>query len=164
MTLTVAPTSPVPVTTTVPVLTKLPDTGDRIVTALGAVLSIVRSTVPVVLLVAGSVTVTTGSFPMISPVPMQITVHDVLGVGEQIVQGIVTTSPDAILGHVIVTSTVPDVGFGFAVHNAPLGAVASYITWSVFDGVFGLPAWLTKLHELTITSTAPSLVGVMTAW
>ena len=116
------------------------------------------------LFVAGSVTVTTGLFPIVFPVPTQITVHDVLGVGEHVVPGIVTTSPDAIPGHVIVTTTFPDVMLGDAVHIAPLGAVASYVTWRVFDGVFGLPAWFTKLHELTITSTTPSVVGVMTAW
>lgn len=108
--------------------------------ALGAVLSIVRSTTPVVLFVAGSVIVTIGSFQITSPVPVQMTAHDVLGVGEQIVPGIVTTSPDAIAGHVIVTRTFPDVGFGVAVHITPVGAVASYVTCNVFDGVFGLPA------------------------
>ncbi len=34
----------------------------------------------------------------------------------------------------------------------------------VFDGVFALPAWFTKLHELMVIVTAPSLVGVITAW
>jgi hypothetical protein len=100
----------------------------------------INATVPVVLFVAGSVTVTTGSFQMLFPVPRQITVHDVLGVGEHVVPGIVTTSPDAISGHVIVTRTFPDVILGDAVHIAPLGAVASYVTCNVFDGVFGLPA------------------------
>lgn len=91
----------------------------------GFILSIVRSTIPVVTFVAGSITVTTGSEPISSPVPTQITVHDRLGVGEQIVHGIVTTSPESILGHVIVTRTCPDVGFGFAVHSGATGAVAS---------------------------------------
>jgi hypothetical protein len=140
VTATVAPASPVPLTLTVPVCAKLPVTGARIVGALGVVLSIVNATVPVVLFVAGSVTVTTGLLPIVFPVPTQITVHDVLGVGEHVVPGIVTTSPDAIPGHVIVTTTFPDVMLGDAVHIAPLGAVASYVTWRVFDGVFGLPA------------------------
>ena len=132
--------------------------------ARGFILSIVRSTIPVVTFVAGSITVTIGSFPISSPVPTQITVHDKLGVGEQIVHGIVTTSPESILGHVIVTRTCPDVGFGFAVHSGATGAVASYIMLRVFDVVFGFCAWFTKLHELMIIVTAPSLVGVITAW
>lgn len=103
-------------------------------------LSIVSATVPVVLFVAGSVTVTTGLLPIVFPVPVHATVHDVLGVGEHVVPGIVTTSPDAMLGHVIVTRTFPDVILGDAVHIAVLGAVASYVTCNVFDGVFGLPA------------------------
>ena len=85
-------------------------------------------------------TVTTGLFPIVFPAPTQITVHHVLGVGEHVVPGIVTTSPDAILGHVIVTTTFPDVILGDTVHIAVLGAVASYVTCNVFDGVFGLPA------------------------
>ena len=92
------------------------------------------------LLVAGSVTVIIGSFPRLFPVPTQITVHHVLGVGEHVVPGIVTTSPDAILGHVIVTRAFPDVMLGDAVHAPVLGAVASYVTCNVFDGVFALPA------------------------
>lgn len=95
---------------------------------------------PVVLFVAGSLTVTTGLLPITSPVPTHTTVHEVLGVGEHVVPGIETRSPDAIPGHVMVTCTFPLVGCGFAVHNAPVGAVASYVTCKVFDGVFGLPA------------------------
>jgi hypothetical protein len=114
--------------------------GERIVTALGAILSIVNVTVPVVRFVAGSVTVTSGLFQIVLPVPTHCTLPPVEGVGLHVVQEIVTVSPDAILGQAIVTSTFPLVGFGVAVHNTALGAVASYITCNVFDGVFPLPA------------------------
>jgi hypothetical protein len=91
----------------------------------GATVSTVRVTVPVALLPTVSVIVRVGLDPMSVPVPEQVTVPPVDGVGVQVVPGMETVAPDSTSPVVMVTSP-PLLGFGVAVVVGTTGA-----PWSV---------------------------------
>lgn len=70
---------------------------------IGAVVSIISATVPVVSFHAGSLTIMVGSLMRSDHVPVQITSDHVDGVGTQVVPLNATTSHDAMLLQVITT-------------------------------------------------------------
>jgi hypothetical protein len=116
--------SAVPVRVRAPVLAG--DGRGEIVGIAGGVVSSMKSAVPVAVLPAVSVREIIGSDPMIHPVPVQVTIPvDEVGVGVQVVPGMVRVDPLSILEKVKVTSDPELAGLGVMVGIERVGGVAS---------------------------------------
>ena len=103
--------------------------------AIGAVVSKVAATVPVVILPAGVITLAVG-FELVK-VPVHVTFVPLLGVGVHDSHGIVKLFPVTIF--VQITVTTPFVGFGVLVHVGIAGTVVLIVKLALVAGLV-LPA------------------------
>ena len=128
-----------------------------IIGAIGAVVSKITGTVPVVVFPASVVTVAVG-FEFVK-IPTHVTFQPILGIGVHTSHGILKLFPVAILVQVIVTN--PFVGFGVLVHTGATGTVVLIMNTAFVGKLIFHALSLAVITAVYVPSANAGVTGIL---